>query len=129
MLPSLSVWNTSPCCRYHGTVCRVSPGFLGGGSLELTIRCDLCGSEWTEGLRLWLVTKLLQMLTSDVGHTKLQDHFRDVLAVMRAARAWKEFHFILNRLLLWFMDTLELPFDDTRAMESLQSRQIGSMIR
>lgn len=52
MLPSLSVWNTSPCCGYHGTVCRVSPGFMGGGSLELTIRCDLCGSEWTEGFEI-----------------------------------------------------------------------------
>lgn len=74
-----------------------------------------------------LKNKLFQMLTSDVGHPKLKEHFRDVLTLMRAARTWKEFYFILNRSLPRFTDTLELPFDDTRAMEALQVRQIGPM--
>jgi len=74
-----------------------------------------------------LTKKLFQMLTSDVGHPKLKDHFRDVLTLMRAARNWKEFYFILNRSLPRFSDTLELPFEDTKAMEALQIKQIGPM--
>jgi hypothetical protein len=66
-----------------------------------------------------LTKKLFQMLTSDIGHPKLIDHFRDVLVLMRAARNWREFYSLLDRSLPRFTDTLQLPFDDTQAMERL----------
>jgi hypothetical protein len=68
--------------------------------------------------------KLFQLLTSDVGHPKLKDHFREVLAVMRGARNWAEFYEILNRSLPRFNETLQLPFYDTKAMERLPAQQI-----
>jgi hypothetical protein len=64
--------------------------------------------------------KLFQLLTPDVGHPKLTDHFKEVLAVMRGARDWEEFYSILNRSLPRFNETLQLPFNDTQAMEALE---------
>jgi hypothetical protein len=69
------------------------------------------------------------MLTSDVGNPKLKDHFRDVLVLMRAARNWKEFYFLLDRSLPRFTDTLQLPFDDTQAMEALPMKQIEPLLK
>jgi hypothetical protein len=70
--------------------------------------------------------KLFQRLTSDEGHPKLKDHFRDVLTLMRASRNWREFYALLDRSLPRFTDTLQLPFDDTQAMESLPMKQISA---
>lgn len=67
--------------------------------------------------------KLFQMLTSDVGHPKLVDHFREVLAIMRGARTWGEFYDLLERSLPRFDETLQLPFYDTQAMERLPPPQ------
>lgn len=64
--------------------------------------------------------KLFQLLTPDAGHPKLLDHFKEVLAIMRGARNWTEFYAILDRSLPRFNETLQLPFDDTRAMEALK---------
>jgi hypothetical protein len=63
--------------------------------------------------------KLFQMLTSDVGHPKLVDHFKEVLAIMRGASNWVDFYRILDRSLPRFNETLQLPFDDSQAMERL----------
>jgi hypothetical protein len=68
--------------------------------------------------------KLFQLLTSDVGQPKLVEHFREVLALMRAARDWREFYELLNRSLPRYNETLELPFYDTKAMERLPMEQI-----
>jgi len=38
---------------------------------------------------------------------------------MRGSRSWHEFYEILNRSLPKFNETLQLPFDDTQAMERL----------
>jgi hypothetical protein len=63
--------------------------------------------------------KLFQMLTPEVGHPKLVDHFKEVLAIMRGARTWAEFYEMLDRSLPRFNETLQLPFYDTQAMERL----------
>jgi hypothetical protein len=62
---------------------------------------------------------LFQFLTDDVGSPKLADHFKEVLALMRASRNWKEFYTLLDRALPRFGETMQLPFDDTQAMEAL----------
>jgi hypothetical protein len=67
--------------------------------------------------------KLFQMLTPEVGHPKLVDHFKDVLAIMRGARTWGEFYEILDRSLPRFGETLQLPFYDAQAMERLPPPQ------
>lgn len=64
--------------------------------------------------------KLFQMLTTEVAHPKLVDHFKEVLAIMRGARTWAEFYEMLDRSLPRFNETLQLPFYDTQAMERLQ---------
>lgn len=66
-----------------------------------------------------LKAKLFQMLTPEMGHPKLVDHFKEVLAVMRGARNWAEFYEMLDRSLPRFNETLQLPFYDTQAMERL----------
>jgi hypothetical protein len=66
-----------------------------------------------------LKNKLFQFLTDDVGSPKLADHFKEVLALMRASRNWKEFYTLLDRALPRFGETMQLPFDDTQAMEAL----------
>jgi hypothetical protein len=38
---------------------------------------------------------------------------------MRAARNWKEFYGLLDRALPRFGETMQLPFDDSQAMEAL----------
>jgi hypothetical protein len=63
--------------------------------------------------------KLFQMLTPEMGHPKLIDHFKEVLAIMRGARNWAEFYEMLDRSLPRFNETLQLPFYDTQAMERL----------
>jgi P63C domain len=68
--------------------------------------------------------KLFQLLTSDIGHPKLKEHFREVLALMRGARNWGEFYDFLDRSLPRFDKTLQLPFYDTQAMERLPMRRI-----
>lgn len=73
--------------------------------------------------------KLFQLLTPDVGHPKLTDHFKEVLAIMRGTRNWEEFYSILNRSLPRFNETFQLPFNDTHAMEALEIRQIGPPIK
>jgi hypothetical protein len=55
----------------------------------------------------------------DVGHPKLVDHFKEVLAIMRGARNWAEFYEMLERSLPRFDETLQLPLYDTKAMERL----------
>lgn len=69
-----------------------------------------------------LKNKLFQRLTTDVGHPKLVDHFKEVLALMRAARNWKEFYGMLDRALPRFGDTMQLPFDDVQAMEKMADK-------
>ena len=64
-----------------------------------------------------LTGKLTQRLTRDIGHPKLKEHLVMVLALMRAARNWKDFYALLNRSLPRYNTTLELPFDNPRAME------------
>lgn len=64
--------------------------------------------------------KLFQLLTPEIGHPKLTDHFKEVLAIMRGARNWAEFYTMLDRSLPRFNETLQLPFDDSQAMEALQ---------
>jgi hypothetical protein len=59
------------------------------------------------------------MLTPEIGHPKLVDHFKEVLAIMRGARNWAEFYEMLDRSLPRFNETLQLPFYDTQAMERL----------
>jgi hypothetical protein len=51
--------------------------------------------------------------------SKLVDHFKEVLAIMRGARNWAEFYDLLDRSLPRFNETLQLPFYDTQAMERL----------
>ncbi len=66
-----------------------------------------------------LKAKLFQMLTPEMGHPKLVDHFKEVMAIMRGARNWAEFYEMLDRSLPRFNETLQLPFYDTQAMERL----------
>lgn len=65
-----------------------------------------------------LKTKLTRRLTLDVGHPKLKEHMSAAVALMRAAHTWKEFYTLLNRAFPRFQTTLELPFDDPKAMEA-----------
>jgi hypothetical protein len=57
------------------------------------------------------------------------DHFKEVLAIMRGATNWVEFYSMLNRSLPRFNETLELPFDNPRAMEALPMKQIEAPIK
>jgi P63C domain len=66
-----------------------------------------------------LKNKLFQFLTDDVGSPKLSEHFKELRTLMKAARNWKEFYSMLDRALPRFGETMELPFDDTQAMEAL----------
>jgi hypothetical protein len=45
------------------------------------------------------------MLTPEMGHPKLVDHFKEVLAIMRSARNWAEFYDMLDRSLPRFNET------------------------
>jgi hypothetical protein len=65
-----------------------------------------------------LKNKLTQRLTSDIGHPKLKDHLTMVVALMRAARNWRDFYALLDRSLPRYNTTLELPFDNPKAMEA-----------
>jgi hypothetical protein len=71
--------------------------------------------------------KLFQMLTPDVGHPKLVDYFKEVLAIMRGARNWVEFYELLDRSLPRFNERLQLPFYDTPAMERLPPPEPSSL--
>jgi hypothetical protein len=62
-----------------------------------------------------------------VGSPKLKDHFKEVLALMRAARNWKEFYTFLDRALPRFGETMQLPFDDSLAMEALPLKPVLSL--
>ena len=48
----------------------------------------------------------LKALTPDTGHPALVDHFREVLALMRGSRNWREFYTLLNRSLPRFDETI-----------------------
>ncbi len=71
-----------------------------------------------------LKTKLTRRLTPDYGHPKLKEHMSAVVALMRAARNWKDFYSLLTRALPRFNSTLELPFEDPKAMEQAESAGI-----
>jgi len=71
----------------------------------------------------WVGYKNNTYSTKLLGHPKLVDHFKEVLAIMRGARNWAEFYDLLDRSLPRFNETLQLPFYDTQAMERLPQPQ------
>jgi len=48
---------------------------------------------------------------------------------MRGARDWEEFYSMLNRSLPRFNETLQLPFDDTQAMEALPMKRFEGPVK
>jgi hypothetical protein len=60
----------------------------------------------------------------DFGHPRLKEHLSAVVALMRAARSWRDFYVLLDRALPRFNSTLELPFDDPSAMEAVDVERI-----
>lgn len=60
----------------------------------------------------YLVHKLYQRLTGDIGHPKLQEHLAVVVALMQTANSWETFYRNLNRLRGRYDKTLELPLND-----------------
>ena len=51
-----------------------------------------------------------QWLTEDVGHPALAQHLHAVIAFMRVAASWKQFHTMLDQAFPKQGDTLKLPF-------------------
>ncbi len=52
-----------------------------------------------------------QWFTPDIGHPRLKEHLAAVIALMRAAANWDDFHRSLNRAFPKINETMELPFD------------------
>lgn len=63
--------------------------------------------------------KLHRGLTPNHGHPALEDHLKEVTALMRAARNWDEFIGMIDRSLPKYGETLPLPFDEKIEAEIL----------
>jgi len=55
--------------------------------------------------------RLFQRLTEDIGHPKLREHLSAVVALMKAAKTWKQFMEMMNTALPRYGDTPYLPFE------------------
>jgi hypothetical protein len=67
-----------------------------------------------------LKTKMTRRLTPDFGHPKLKEHLVAITALMRASGSWRGFYMLLDRALPRFNESLQLPFNDTKAMEAAE---------
>lgn len=56
--------------------------------------------------------KLFRRLTEGIGHPKLREHLSAVVALMKAAKTWEDFKYMLKRALPAYGDTLEISYSD-----------------
>ena len=66
-----------------------------------------------------LKTKLSRGLTPELGHPALREHLSGVMALMKIGRNWKAFYEYLNSVYPRYGTTMQLPFEDAKAMERI----------
>lgn len=67
-----------------------------------------------------LKSKLTRRLTPDMGHPRLREHLSGVCAIMRISKGWQGFYRNLDEAYPRFDATLQLPFEDAKAMEAIE---------
>lgn len=72
-----------------------------------------------------LKTKLTRRLTPDMGHPRLREHLSGVCAIMRINKGWGRFYEDLDVAYPRFDATLQLPFEDPKAMERIEVEAEG----
>ncbi len=66
-----------------------------------------------------LKTKLSRGLTPELGHPALREHLSGVMALMKIGRNWKIFYEYLDNVYPRYGTTMQLPFEDAKAMERI----------